>query len=192
MENQNTYPYNVDIVVLRCAPYIYIVHHWYNWYQWIQQCCNHKLNRKQINFIGKILSFDYLCNLDDFWIHLDKLDIAIRIHWSCMDIGHLSCYKPNLLNQYHRNYKLKIKEFKFCYFFCRENVITVIFTVGKSKMKVQAIVTMSHFNPPMPHVQWHWPLASHPLVELVIDPSGLQLQSSIRMNWNFKCQNGLI
>ena len=51
---------------------------------------------------------------------------------------------------------------------------------------------LSHFNPPMLHLQWHWPLASHPLVELVIDPSGLQLQSSIRINWNFKCKKVLI
>ena len=97
-------------------------------------------------FSPKIIVIDYLCSWDGFWIHLDKLDIAIRIHWFCMDIGHLSCYKPSLLNQYHRNYKLKIKEFKFCYFSCRENVITVIFTVGKSEVKVQAFVTFQSSN----------------------------------------------
>ena len=43
----------------------------------------------------------------------------------------------------------------------------------------------------MPHLQWHCPLASHPLVEFM-HPSGLQLQSSIRINWNFKCKKVLI
>ena len=38
------------------------------------------------------------------------------------------------------------KKLKFCYFFCRGIIITVIFTVRKSKMKVQAFITFQSAN----------------------------------------------
>ena len=70
---------------------------------------------------------------------------------------------------------IKEKKLKFCYFFVKEILLLLFSQLGNPKWKSKH---SSHFNPPMPHLQWHWPLASHPLVELVIDPSGLQLQSS--------------